>query len=118
MSLMNGVFYEYLDKFVKVFIDLFSDERGAQWTLEIGPIVSTRKQIVEKSIEISFNQSLIHYLGHIITGEGMTMGPMKVEAIMEWPAPTSINEVCSFMRLAGYYRRFVEGFSKIENPIT
>jgi hypothetical protein len=43
--------------------------------------------------------------------------PTKVEAIMEWPAPTNVSEVHSFMGLAGYYRWFVKGFSKIENPI-
>jgi hypothetical protein len=46
------------------------------------------------------------------------MDPAKVEAIMEWPMPMNVLEVCSFMGLVGYYRQFVEGFSKIANPIT
>jgi hypothetical protein len=44
--------------------------------------------------------------------------PTKVEAIMEWPQSTNVPEVCIFMGLAGYYRQFVEGFLKIENPTT
>ena len=64
-----------------------------------------------------FYQSRIHYLGHVISGEGIAMDPAKVEAIMEWPTPTNFTEVRSFMGLAGYYRWFIEGFSKIENII-
>jgi hypothetical protein len=65
----------------------------------------------------SFYESKIHYLGNIISGEGIVVDPTKVEAIMEWPAPTNILEVRNFMGLAGYYRWFIEGFSKIANII-
>ena len=65
-----------------------------------------------------FYQLRIHYLGHVISGEGIAVDLAKVEAIMEWPASTNVTEVCSFMGLAGYYRRFVEGFSKIAGLIT
>ena len=67
--------------------------------------------------ECSFYQSKIHYLGNVISGEGIVVGPAKVEDNMEWPAPMNVPEVCSFMGLAGYYRWVVEGFSKIANLI-
>nr|GEW00131.1 putative reverse transcriptase domain-containing protein [Tanacetum cinerariifolium] len=56
--------------------------------------------------------------GHIVSAEGITMDPTKVEAITKWPRPTSVTEVRSFLGLAGYYRRFVEGFSRLALPLT
>ena len=60
----------------------------------------------------------IHYLGNVISDEGITVAIVKVKAIMEWPVPTNVTKVRSFMGLLGYYQRFVKGFSKIANPIT
>jgi hypothetical protein len=74
--------------------------------------------LYEKLSKCSFYQSKIHHLGNAISDEGIVVDPKKVEAIMEWPAPTNVLEVRSFMGFVGYYQRFVEGFSKIENPIT
>nr|GFB51888.1 retrotransposon protein, putative, Ty3-gypsy subclass [Tanacetum cinerariifolium] len=60
----------------------------------------------------------VAFLGHIVSAEGITMDPAKVEAITKWPRPTSVTEVHSFLGLAGYYRRFVEGFSRLALPLT
>nr|GEU46239.1 putative reverse transcriptase domain-containing protein [Tanacetum cinerariifolium] len=99
MDLMNRIFYEFLDKFVIVFIDDIL-------------VFSKSKEEHEDHLRTR------GILGHIVSAEGITMDPAKVEAITKWPRPTSVTEVRSFLGLVGYYRRFVEGFSCLAIPLT
>ena len=58
------------------------------------------------------------FLGHVISRVGISIDPNKVEAVVDWARPTSVSEIRSFLGLARYYRRFVEGFSRIAAPLT
>ena len=60
----------------------------------------------------------VAFLGHIVGKEGIMVVQSKIEVVKNWPRPASISEVWSFLGLASYYRRFVEGFSKIAVPLT
>ena len=59
----------------------------------------------------------VAFLGHIVGKDGILVDPSKIEAVKNWPIPASVSEVRSFLCLASYYRRFVEGFSKIAVPL-
>jgi ribonuclease HI len=60
----------------------------------------------------------VPFLGHIISKDGISMDLAKVTTLVGWKIPSSVTKVWSFLGLAGYYRRFIEGFSKIEKPLT
>jgi hypothetical protein len=60
----------------------------------------------------------VAFLGHAISKGGISVDPSKVQDVLSWEAPTSVSDIRSFLRLAGYYQRFIEGFSKISKPMT
>nr|CAD40076.1 OSJNBa0085C10.29 [Oryza sativa Japonica Group] len=122
MNLMNKVFMEYLDKFVVVFIDdilIYSkdEEEHAEHLSQV--LEKLREhQLYAKFSKCEFWLKEVAFLCHVISAGGVAVDPAKVEAMTEWKAPKSVTKIRSFLGLAEYYRRFIEGFSKIARPMT
>ena len=74
--------------------------------------------LYDKFSKCEFWLKEVGFLGHVISGEGIAVDPTKVKSVTEWLAPTSVGEIRNFLGLAGYYRRFIENFSKIVKPMT
>jgi hypothetical protein len=122
MCLMNNVLSKFLDKFVLVFIDdilIYSKNREEhEEHLRLVLQVLREHQLYAKFSKCDFFQKQIHYLGHVMSKEGVAVDPDKIRYIMEWPTPKDVSDIRSFMGLAGYYRIFIKDFSKIGCPIT
>ena len=77
-----------------------------------------KHQLFAKMSKCSFWQRKIGFLGHVVSEEGVAVDSEKITAISEWPTPKNATEIRSFLGLAGYYRKYVKGFSSIAKPMT
>jgi hypothetical protein len=71
-----------------------------------------------KLSKCQFLQTEISYLGHIISAQGVSTDPAKIDAVVTWPTPTNVKELRSFLGFAGFYRRFVRHYAIISKPLT
>ena len=76
------------------------------------------RQLFAKFSKCGFFLQSVPFLGHIVPSEGIRIDSQKTEVLKQWPRPTSATDIRSFLGLAGYYRRFVDGFSSIVSPLT
>ena len=122
MDLMNRVFRPYLDQFVVVFIDdilVYSkDAQEHEHHLRIVLQTLRENQLFAKLSKCDFWLKEVSFLGHIVYAEGIRVDPIKIEAIVNWKPPRNVTEMRSFLGLAGYYLRFVQGFSVIASSLT
>jgi hypothetical protein len=122
MDYMNRIFNPFLDKFVVVFIDdilIYSKsyEEHKDHLHQVLQILREKK-LYAKLSKCEFWLGEVKFLGHVISKEGIVVDPTKVETVLSWEQPKSVTEIRSFVGLAGYYRRFIEGFAKIVAPLT
>jgi hypothetical protein len=119
---MNKVFMEYLDKFVMVFIDdilvysISEEEHEGHLRLVLQKLQDHK--LYAKLSKCEFWLKQVAFLGHVISKGGISIDPSKVQDVLSSKAPTSVSDIRSFLGLARYYRRFIEGFFKICMPMT
>jgi hypothetical protein len=122
MYLMNSVFMAELDKFGVVFIDdilVFSkSKKEHEGHLHIVLQRLHDHQLYVKYRKCKFWLSEVPFLGHVISSEGISVYPSKVRDVLDWKTPRTMHQVRNFLRLVGYYRRFITNFSKIVKPTT
>ena len=122
MDLMNRVFKDFLDTFVIVFIDdiLVYSKTEAEHEEHLHKVLETLRvnKLYAKFSKCEFWLKQVAFLGHVVSSEGVSVDPAKIEAVTSWSRPSTVSEVRSFLGLAGYYRRFVEDFSRLATPLT
>ncbi|GKB00878.1 putative reverse transcriptase domain-containing protein [Tanacetum coccineum] len=119
MDLMNRVCKPYLDKFVIVFIDdilIYSrNKKEHEEHLKVILELLKKEELYAKLSKCELWIPKVQFLSHVINSQGIHIDPAKIESIKDWASPKTPMEIRQFLGLAGYYRRFIKGFSKIAN---
>ncbi|KOM48635.1 hypothetical protein LR48_Vigan07g233900 [Vigna angularis] len=119
---MNDLFWLHLRQFIIAF---FYDILVYSSTLDshVSHLESTFKLQIQHSFKLkgekcSIGKESIHYLGHIVSRQGVHPDPNKIQVVLDWPLPTSVKSLRGFLGLTGFYRRFVKGYASIANAFT
>ena len=120
-NLMNDVFRPYLRKFILVFFDDIliyckSWEDHVSHLQTTFQVLTHHKLFVKKQ-KCSFGQSKVEYLGHVVSREGVSVDPSKLQAIVDWPVLVNVKGLRGFLGLTGYYWKFIPGYGKIYQPL-
>ncbi|KAD4385909.1 hypothetical protein E3N88_26078 [Mikania micrantha] len=122
MDLMNRVCRPMLDRSVIVFIDdilVYSKNEG-EHACHLREVLETlrKEKLYAKFSKCAFWLQEVQFLGHVVNSKGIHVDPSKIQAVAKWSQPKTPTEIRSFLGLAGYYRRFIQDFSKIASSLT
>nr|GEY81332.1 reverse transcriptase [Tanacetum cinerariifolium] len=120
-SLMNTVFKAFLRKFVLVFFDniLIYNKNLKEHCNHLAQVLQVMKDntLYAKRTKCYFVVPHVEYLGHIISAQGVSTDPFKIEAMQKWPIPLILKQLRGFLGLTGYYRRFIKDYASISQPL-
>ncbi|KAI2645188.1 Transposon Tf2-11 polyprotein [Labeo rohita] len=121
-TFMNEVFREFLHRFVIVYIDdiLIYSRNMAEHRHHVQQVLHKLRahRLYLKQEKCEVHRPSVHFLGYIISAEGMQMDQGKVSVIQEWPQPLTVKELQRFLGFANFYRRFIKDYSSITAPLT
>ncbi|GKE48245.1 putative mitochondrial protein [Tanacetum coccineum] len=120
-SLMNTVFKAFLRKFMLVFFDdiLIYSKNLEVHCVHLAQVLQVMKDntLYGKKSKCYFVVLQVEYLGHIISAQGVSTDPSKIEAMQKWPIPSTLKQLRGFLGLTGYYRRFIKDYASISQPL-
>lgn len=121
-AFLNDVLRDSLDTFVVIYLDdilIYSDTLEEHYEHVRSVLQRLKDADLQVKLEkCQFHVQTVEFLGYIISPEGISMDPAKIDAIVSWPAPKSVRDIQVFLGFANFYRRFIKGFSKVVAPIT
>jgi hypothetical protein len=121
-TMMNEIFSDMADIMVIYIDDLMIDTKTDDLQEHQRLVKKVLKRLEEHDLfakpeKCTFGVKEVEFLGMIVSREGIKMGDSKVKAIREWPTPKTVRGVRSFLGLADFYRRFIEGYTQIARPL-
>jgi RNase H-like domain found in reverse transcriptase/Reverse transcriptase (RNA-dependent DNA polymerase) len=121
-SYINSTLREFIDIFVVVYLDdiIVFSQTLKEHIQHVRRILTRLREagLYLKLSKCRFHAREINYLGYLVSSEGISVEPARVETIISWPEPQNIRDIQSFLGFANFYRRFIRNFAKITVPLT
>ena len=120
-SLMNSIFKQQLRRFVLVFFDdiLIYSKRWEDHLSHVKIVLAILRThtLYAKRSKCCFGVDKVEYLGHFISGQRVSTDPKKIEAVINWSIPTSVKQLRGFLGLVEYYKRYMQSYCIIDQPL-